>query len=516
MTEGTELEFEQLRLSLRRRIPNFFFHPLVKSKRWDGYIEFCDKHHRFSVGLWGEVAAICEEFGYEFNLTGLEKIVDYSFDEEKFNTWVDNFFKEYSIKPRDYQIEAAYKILKWRRSVSEIATSAGKTLIMYIVFAYLLSEEKIIGPYEQKYLDEDGKNQVRNTRHRMLIIVPNVSLILQTYEKFLEYSENKNLLNFKIQTLGGGSPKIEADVDIIIGTFQTLSKMDPVFFEQISVVCVDEAHYTNTVSIKNVLKNCDNAHIRTGLSGTMKQDGSANALTIQALLGPMVNKISANYLFKRGFATPINIRMVYMNYLSEDLRGKLKALHKKKKEIGGSKLLSVESDLIRASEERLKYIVDFVLFAKTNSLVLFRDVQGKYGRKIYDDLKAVVDNDTEVYYVDGSVNKNIREEYRLKMNKTDKRRIMVASYATFSTGIDINNLYNIFLVESYKSEVFIKQSIGRGMRLMQGKEFVNVIDLIDDFSIGRFQNYTLKHSIDREEIYKQEKYKYKKVYVDFD
>jgi len=118
--------------------------------------------------------------------------------------------------------------------------------------------------------------------------------------------------------------------------------------------------------------------------------------------------------------------------------------------------------------------------------------------------------------VDGSVDKNLREEYRLEMNKSDKRRIMVASYATFSTGIDINNLYNIFLVESYKSEVFIKQSIGRGMRLLLGKKVVNVIDFIDDFSIGRFQNYTLKHSIDREEIYKQEKYKYKKIYVDFD
>jgi superfamily II DNA or RNA helicase len=88
-------------------------------------------------------------------------------------------------------------------------------------------------------------------------------------------------------------------------------------------------------------------------------------------------------------------------------------------------------------------------------------------------------------------------------------KILVATYGTFSTGISINNLHNIFLVESYKSEVLIKQSLGRGMRKMEGKDKVNVIDFVDDFSTKSYQNYLMKHGEVRMQIYKKECFDYK-------
>ena len=85
--------------------------------------------------------------------------------------------------------------------------------------------------------------------------------------------------------------------------------------------------------------------------------------------------------------------------------------------------------------------------------------------------------------------------------ETGENKVLIATYGTFSTGISINNLHNIFLVESYKSEVLIKQSLGRGMRKMEGKEKVNIIDFVDDFSTVGYKNYLMKHSEARIAIY---------------
>ena len=89
-----------------------------------------------------------------------------------------------------------------------------------------------------------------------------------------------------------------------------------------------------------------------------------------------------------------------------------------------------------------------------------------------------------------------------------ENKVLVATFGTFSTGISINNLHNIFLVESYKSEILIKQSLGRGMRKMEGKDKVNVIDFVDDFSTPRYKNYLIKHGEARIQIYRNEKFKY--------
>jgi type I site-specific restriction endonuclease len=100
------------------------------------------------------------------------------------------------------------------------------------------------------------------------------------------------------------------------------------------------------------------------------------------------------------------------------------------------------------------------------------------------------------------------------MERNDNKiRILVASFGTFSTGISIHKIFNIFLTESYKSEVIIKQSIGRGMRLFEGKDAVNIIDFVDDFTYRGQQNYIMKHAEVREDIYAREKFKYKKIRV---
>ena len=183
VTECTELELEQIKHSFKKRISNWRFHPLVKKRVWDGYISFIDKYQRIPVGLWNELNQVCTKYNFKLEITGFDNVVDSSFDEADFRQWVDDFFSDHpKIKPRDYQVDACIPIMKYRRSISEIATSAGKTLIIFMIFAYLKERKGV---------------------KKFLMIVPNTNLIIQTIEDF-EFYNTMMKLNYTKQTIHGG------------------------------------------------------------------------------------------------------------------------------------------------------------------------------------------------------------------------------------------------------------------------------------------------------------------------
>lgn len=496
-TEYTERELQQMRSSLTKKIRNWMFNPLVKKKLWDGNISFLDKANRVPIGLIQKVKEICAKFNITLEIDGVERSMWLDFDESDFTSWVDEFFKNHEKKPRDYQIDAAVKILKFKRSISELATSAGKTMIMFLVFGYL----KHIGKLS-----------------KMLIVVPNTSLLIQTLEAFEEYSLEKKLLKYKSQMISGEvNEKKKQDVDIVIGTFQSLVKQSDEWFDGINTICIDEAHFTNAKSVKVVISKCRDAEIKFGLSGTLQQDDSADALTIQAFIGPMINKIRSVELFEKKVATPVNIKVVRLKYKNDTLKKKLFDLRLIKDAVTGDKQLALERELVIKSNERFRVICDLIKKSKKNSLVLFQNIKDNYGRRIYDQLREET-NDRGIHYVDGSTSVNIRDEYK-KLMEDDGDKILIASFGTFSTGISINNIHNIFFVESYKSEKIIKQSIGRGMRLGENKDVVTIIDIQDDLSWKKHdgskrsakaeKNYLLKHGESRIEIYKDEEFPYK-------
>jgi len=480
ITECTELELDQIRHSFKKRITNWRFHPLVKRKVWDGYISFIDKYQRIPVGLWNEFNQTCQKYGFKLNVEGFDNVIDYDFDEEDFRGWVNTFFSDHpKITPRDYQVDACIPILKYRRSISEIATSAGKTLIIFMIFSYLYDRKK---------------------RGKFLMIVPNTNLIIQTIEDFEEYNNGK--LRYQTQMLHGGTDKTKQSADFVVGTYQTLVKREPSYYDDVDTVCVDEAHHTQASSIKKILVNCINSTYAFGLSGTMLQNGSTEALTIQAYLGPLVNNISAAFLTENNYATPIFVKIVQMDYLEPEAREKLEDLRGRRAEIDGSKLLDLEKRLVVDNRSRFLFVCDFIARTTKNSLVLFHNVKDKYGRRIYDHLREIT-KDKIVFYVDGSTPPDLRDDYINRMEEGDDK-ILVASFGTFSTGISINNIHNVFFVESYKSEKIIRQSIGRGMRLRKGKERTQIIDFVDDFSFrGSSKNYLLKHGEERQKIYKE-------------
>ena len=159
IAEAEELELEQLQFSLKKRIRGWFFNPLVKKKKiWDGYVHFV-KNNFIPIGLWSEIMRLGETYGFPVHIQGIERIVDLEFDEIDFREWVYDIFKDHpKFKPRDYQIDSAIEILKHRICTSEIATSAGKTLIVFLVYGYLKHKKRL---------------------NRMLFVVPNTTLVMQ-------------------------------------------------------------------------------------------------------------------------------------------------------------------------------------------------------------------------------------------------------------------------------------------------------------------------------------------------
>ena len=432
---------------------------------------------------------IGEKYSIQIHIDGLDKIILDNPTLEEFTEWAMEFFADGvggdPDKPlRPYQIETAWKIIRYRYSISEVATSAGKTLICFLILAYL---------------------KHRGWVKKFLMIVPTTNLVFQGNDDFEEYGLNK-IKGSKIQQIGGGS-KLKEDRDIIIGTFQSLVKKEKEFFDGVDAVFVDECHHTNSNSIKKIVSHCMSARWRFGLTGTLTKKGTADYLTIQQFLGPLVVEIPPSFLFENNYATPVNIKIVVMDWLEDEYKEKLSDLKLNDNNVEGNNVYNIERKLVIESRKRLNYIVDFISKTSKNSLVLFQSVKEEYGKQIYNLIREK-NSDKEVFYVDGDTSEALREEYKKRM-ASGGNKILVATYGTFSTGISINNLHNIFLVESYKSEVLIKQSLGRGMRKMKDKEKVNIIDFVDNFSTRRYKSYLMKHSEVRIEIYRKERFEYK-------
>jgi superfamily II DNA or RNA helicase len=481
----TAREIDQIKYSLTKKIKGHYFHPLVKKGLWDGKISFIDKYHQVPAGLYNELEKICTEFNIPFDFNGLERIVDLKFNEAQFKEFCIKLFEGHpKFTPRDYQIDSAAKILKFRRSISEIATSAGKTMIIYMIFAYLKKVKGI---------------------KKVLMVVPNKNLVTQCEEDFEEYSMDGDLFPYRMQKIGGGSSKDKKDVDFVVGTYHTLRNLPDDFYEDIGAVVVDEAHSTNAMSVKTVLSKLHHAEYKFGLSGTMLQGDDADSYTVQAFLGPLINKISPKFLFDEKYATPVKIKMVILDYLEPDLKEKLAKIRSDKRKLDGKQQLVLEKKVIVSNEKRLQFIVDFISKIPNNSLVLFSNVKDEYGKKIYQGLKET--GNKIAYYIDGGTDSEQRDYFKKELEEGDNR-VLIASFGTFAEGISIKAIHNIFLVESYKSERIVKQSIGRGMRLHELKDFITIYDFIDDFRFGDSKNFMIKHGEERIKIYKAEEFPY--------
>lgn len=484
LIEASELEHEQLKITLTKRIKNWRFNPRVKKGVWDGYYCYLYQNKYVPSGLWKEVLDMCKKYDYPVHFEGIRKIFDDSLEFDDFKEWVDDFFKGFKINgepvtPYDYQIETAFRILKFRKCAAELATSAGKTLISFMVIGYML-EKKLSA--------------------KILFIVPNVSLVIQAYNDFLEYN-HKNRVKLKMQMIYSGQEDL-SNSNIVIGTYQSLVKKKKEYYDDFDAVVIDEAHKVKAHSIKSILEKCTNSNYRYGLTGTFPKPGTLDRITLMCYMGPLVNEVNANFLQNKGHITKCNVKIIEMDYAPDKTRKSFYELSQNKTQRKG--LYNVEQNYIINNQSRLTMVTDIINKSTKNSLVLFHHTE--YGKSLYERLREISEGKL-VYYVAGETDSDIREIYKKKM-ENNNNVILVASYGTFSTGISVKNIHNIFLTESRKSEIIIRQSIGRGLRKHKSKDMLTIIDFVDNLNYSTWRSYHMRHSDERKKIYNEQKFPY--------
>lgn len=473
----SQIEYDQLCISYNKDVKNARFSPQYKAGSWDGKINFL-KGKYLPATTYNYLFGICEQYGFHCEIENLDSLFDNSIDYDEFKEWCDEFFKDATKKPRYYQIDAAYKGLKYRRCCLQLATSAGKTLIAFMMFAWLLTH--------------------RNVK-KIMMVVPRVDLVLQPTAEFTEYNQGK--LDIKIQQIFSGC-KVTPDANIYIGTYQSLRTECAEFFNQFDVVLTDEVHLACNASQIKIMDKCKFPY-RIGLSGTIPTTKYADGLTICSNFGPVLVDIKAKQLQDEGFISNCKITQVRLDYTSENQKEAFKGAKKNLVKAGkGKDMFQLENKFVNESDKRFYIVAKLIAGTKKNTMVLFKDLD--YGKKIFKWLK---ENTTKmVYYIDGQIDKKVREEIRKRMEIKDDV-ILVASFNTTSTGVSINKIFNIFFVSSYKSLSTVVQSIGRGLRKSEniGKNFVNIYDISDNLYSGC---YLMAHARERIKIYESQGFPY--------
>jgi superfamily II DNA or RNA helicase len=265
------------------------------------------------------------------------------------------------------------------------------------------------------------------------------------------------------------------------------------YFEQFDYVIGDEAHLFKAQSLTSILTSCINAKYRIGLTGTL--DGTkTHKLVLEGLFGKVKQVTTTRELIDNQQVSDFEIKCLVLKY-NDDLCQQFK-----------DKTYQEEIEFLISNEQRNKFIRNLTISLGTNTLVLYQMVE-KHGKILYNMIKdkAV---DRKVFFVSGNTDTDAREEIRRIMEK-ENDAIVVASFGTFSTGINIRNLHNIIFASPSKSRVRNLQSIGRGLRQAEGKTKATLYDIADDLRYKKHMNFTLKHFVERVKIYNEEKFSFK-------
>lgn len=482
-------------------------------------------------GLWKTIADWCEEKGIKIEIPE-------NFNEFKYTRFKDSLeeFTEYiktwnlTLNPYDYQIKAAWLILHYKQSLSQLATRAGKTLIAYIVFRYAMEKLGV---------------------KKILMIVPSTYLVKQAVGDFDDYKEY-----FLSETVWADG-ELCAGSNLTIGTFQSLVKRadkksvkyDPKFFQDYDLVLVDEAHTLKCDSINTILNQSflKNVKIKFGFTGTLPEEHTIDSFCCHSLMGPTIQDIRSRELMDAGFITPIDITQIIIKHpWSKELKQQyikcgeyLNGIPQEKVEwIGGKKhksrmllpqdqreftlveqkklplvlhsmkysteydedsyinylidmckakgsnLLMLEQMLVHRDQKRLDIIQELLFGLDKNCIVFAHHTE--YLRFLYNYYKRIFP-DRPIYIITGQTSTKKRTDIINKM-VTDQGAILFASYGCIGTGATFKNVdYGIF-AQSFKSQIINRQSLGRGLCLASGKDKFYLYDLVDDFPTGMLKS----------------------------
>jgi len=443
-------------------VPGARFMPAVQNRYWDGKIRLFNVTTGLAyTGLVKEISEFAGSRNYQIEI---DPELEYNAIFDDVNQVIESF--KLTKTPRDYQVEAFKTAVENQRNIFLSPTASGKSLSIYLLTNYY--------------------NNLMN--EKVLIVVPSISLVMQLKNDFEDY-QGKSL---DIHCITAGVDKA-SNSPIVISTWQSIYKMPKQWFRQFGCVIGDEVHLFKATSLKSIMEKLENCRYRFGFTGTL-DDSLTNKITLEGLFGPVKQVTTTTKLMEQGHVANLKIKAIVLKH-NNDCR-KLAKKFKYQDEI----------DFIVRFEKRNKFIRNLALSLKGNSLILFQFVD-KHGKVLYDMMTAK-DPDRKIFFVHGGVDGVDREKIR-EIVERESNAIIVASYGTFSTGINIRNLHNVVLASPSKSRVRILQSIGRGLRIGDEKTEMVLYDIADDLKSGTSVNFTLQHFTERLNIYNNEGFDYK-------
>ena len=509
-----------------------------------------------SIGLWQVIYKWLKKNNVPYDgldPTRFKRKMIHTFDE--FKEIVDSW--KLAFQPRPYQYEAAYKIIEWNKSVSQLATRAGKTLISYIIFRYCM-----------EYLGVK----------KILMIVPSIDLVKQAYNDFNEYAEF-----FNTECVWSGGKLVESS-NLTVGTFQSLikfldrkgKKYNPKFFDGYDCVFVDEVHRATASQIKNIISQpfMNKVKIAFGMTGTLPKEKTIEHYSLHSLLGAKIQEITPRELMDEGYISDIEINQYRVNYKDIEKQKKLfiecaeyclsndvlKANPKNPKKKEKVKLenprfliqyekefpyglqivkntiysdstlneeekdkkyietlkeniklstktnqLVVEKMMMHFMEERIDILCNEILVnCEFNTLVLAHHTE--YLEYVAEKIKEKLPNKI-ICIIHGGTKSKERDKIKETL-KENNNCILVASYGCIGTGITLSNLCFGVLFESFKSDIINMQSLGRGLGLSKYKDKYIVYDFIDCFNELVSTKAIFRQGKEKIKIYEENKYNY--------
>jgi superfamily II DNA or RNA helicase len=466
--EGLELsERKALMKMFEFEVPGARYLPSVRLGRWNGKTSYFSLGGSTYINLLPEILPVLDRAGYDIDLVdNREYTTTFSFAEVSEDTFKHkNWPKGHPMEGqpvilRDYQIEIINHYLKSLQSLQEIATGAGKTLITAAL---------------SSCVEQYG---------RSIVIVPNTSLVTQTEKDYInlgldvgvyyggrkEYDKTHTICTW--QSLGNMLKKTKADEAEV--PFQD-------FIEGVVCVIVDEVHQAKADVLKSLLTGVmSRIPIRWGLTGTIPK-AKAEAMSLTVSLGPVISQLAASTLQEMGVLSQCHVNIVQLQDSME--------------------FTNYQSELkfLTSDDKRMQKIAQLASTVKDtgNTLILVDRIEA--GQLLHLKLEELGVPEENVVFVSGGTKGTTRTEHYEDI-ATATNKIIIATYGVAAVGINIPRIFNVMLLEPGKSFVRVIQSIGRGIRKAEDKDFVQIWDITSSCKFAK------RHLTQRKAFYKEAAY----------
>ena len=457
-------------------VPNFQYTPAFKKRLWDGKIRLFNLYTQtIYAGLIDLVIKFAKDRGYTWEHVPVPYDTPKPEEVKQFIQSLPLSAGGKPIQPYDYQVEAVQHALNRSRALLVSPTGSGKSMMIYLLCRWMLD---------------------KNPTGKLLIIVPTTSLVAQMLADFRDYSKQDSWkADRNIHTVMSGKDKTSTK-RIIISTWKSIYNQPFAYFDDFIGVFGDECHLFKAKSLSSIMSKAKKTKYRIGTTGTL--DGTqTHKLVIEGLFGPTYHTTTTKKLIDQDLLSQINIDCLQLQYSPEDIQTIKKMTYVD------------EIRWVVSNHRRNQFIKNLCSKLTGNTLVLFNFVELQ-GKPLHEMLQK--DSTKPVYFIHGQTEVDEREQIRKAVDKGSDS-ILLASYGTCSTGINIKNIHNVVFASPSKSIIRVLQSIGRGLRRSDTKQQMKLFDIADDLRYKSYTNHGMNHLGARLKIYTNERFPYKLISI---